>query len=109
MCSCALLQLKESPGPATPQPVLCCQGLQMVSGSHVGTGWAQAAGWSLLHSLDRPQDRLCQLRLPEQREDYWGAGLQGCPWASHTNLWPVRGSGTARAVWVLCCLPIPVC
>lgn len=25
MCSCALLQLKESPGPARPQPLLYCQ------------------------------------------------------------------------------------
>lgn len=65
VCSCALLQLKESPGPAVPQPVLYCQVLLCKwSESHVGTGWAQAAVWSLLHSLDRAPGQAVPAQAP---------------------------------------------
>lgn len=60
---------------ATASLVLSGSALQMVSDSHVGTAWAQAADWSLLHSLDRPLGQLCQLRLLEQQGDYGGPGL----------------------------------
>lgn len=72
MCSRALLQLKESPGPTVPQPVLYCHVLlckwsqtrmQVLAGHRLLAGPCSTA-WT------GPQDRLCQLRLLEQRGDY---------------------------------------